>query len=120
MIRRPPRSTLFPYTTLFRSFDGNVEIDADENALAFEIKVLDGKLWHRSVLSRAFCGELNADYPTLYFVAFRVISWIVRPLPGKEIPGFTRKLTKNYRETLPSLLCNLLHQVTHATRISPL
>src|SRR5206468_10046714 len=23
MIRRPPRSTLFPYTTLFRSFPGN-------------------------------------------------------------------------------------------------
>src|SRR5260221_10844967 len=23
MIRRPPRSTLFPYTTLFRSFDPN-------------------------------------------------------------------------------------------------
>src|SRR2546426_9018248 len=23
MIRRPPRSTLFPYTTLFRSFDGD-------------------------------------------------------------------------------------------------
>src|SRR2546422_8954020 len=23
MIRRPPRSTLFPYTTLFRSLDGN-------------------------------------------------------------------------------------------------
>src|SRR3712207_8317648 len=25
MIRRPPRSTLFPYTTLFRSFDGHLE-----------------------------------------------------------------------------------------------
>src|SRR5947207_13312908 len=24
MIRRPPRSTLFPYTTLFRSFPGHV------------------------------------------------------------------------------------------------
>src|SRR5204863_9187347 len=24
MIRRPPRSTLFPYTTLFRSYDGGV------------------------------------------------------------------------------------------------
>src|SRR5258708_27769347 len=24
MIRRPPRSTLFPYTTLFRSHDGDV------------------------------------------------------------------------------------------------
>src|SRR3712207_7856563 len=25
MIRRPPRSTLFPYTTLFRSDDGNFD-----------------------------------------------------------------------------------------------
>src|SRR5690349_8231081 len=25
MIRRPPRSTLFPYTTLFRSYDGDIE-----------------------------------------------------------------------------------------------
>src|SRR5260370_32402690 len=32
MIRRPPRSTLFPYTTLFRSpapFDGVVDADDD-------------------------------------------------------------------------------------------
>src|SRR5256886_5096327 len=33
MIRRPPRSTLFPYTTLFRSHDGELhdrrELDAD-------------------------------------------------------------------------------------------
>src|SRR3712207_7140356 len=27
MIRRPPRSTLFPYTTLFRSRDGDVALD---------------------------------------------------------------------------------------------
>src|SRR2546427_6814135 len=27
MIRRPPRSTLFPYTTLFRSFDGTFWTD---------------------------------------------------------------------------------------------
>src|SRR5437868_13334740 len=27
MIRRPPRSTLFPYTTLFRSFDTDDEAD---------------------------------------------------------------------------------------------
>src|SRR2546430_12687930 len=27
MIRRPPRSTLFPYTTLFRSDDVGVQID---------------------------------------------------------------------------------------------
>src|SRR3989449_10108502 len=29
MIRRPPRSTLFPYTTLFRSMMGGVEFAAD-------------------------------------------------------------------------------------------
>src|SRR2546427_9588897 len=27
MIRRPPRSTLFPYTTLFRSQPGDAELD---------------------------------------------------------------------------------------------
>src|SRR2546422_2174530 len=29
MIRRPPRSTLFPYTTLFRSF-GHLELKVDD------------------------------------------------------------------------------------------
>src|SRR3712207_7680279 len=30
MIRRPPRSTLFPYTTLFRSLDAVLVRDGDE------------------------------------------------------------------------------------------
>src|SRR2546426_6955617 len=30
MIRRPPRSTLFPYTTLFRSHDPEADADAVE------------------------------------------------------------------------------------------
>src|SRR3712207_8390621 len=30
MMRRPPRSTLFPYTTLFRSGLAGVEVDGDE------------------------------------------------------------------------------------------
>src|SRR5687768_18347857 len=32
MIRRPPRSTLFPYTTLFRSRDANGNLIATNNA----------------------------------------------------------------------------------------
>src|SRR3989442_8144006 len=32
MIRRPPRSTLFPYTTLFRSIDPSSEAPADVKA----------------------------------------------------------------------------------------
>src|SRR2546426_8066019 len=33
MIRRPPRSTLFPYTTLFRSADSLLLIDDDADVL---------------------------------------------------------------------------------------
>src|SRR2546430_12480674 len=37
MIRRPPRSTLFPYTTLFRSFGlGDVEPELDDLQPAFQ------------------------------------------------------------------------------------
>src|SRR3712207_7171064 len=33
MIRRPPRSTLFPYTTLFRSLDGDSALLLDWHAV---------------------------------------------------------------------------------------
>src|SRR3712207_7983930 len=43
MIRRPPRSTLFPYTTLFRSIDRiarNAEADrVNHNSLRFGVRV---------------------------------------------------------------------------------
>src|SRR3712207_7141209 len=55
MIRRPPRSTLFPYTTLFRSLGGGDEVNitavgSSENAItvleseAIDCIVLDLKL----------------------------------------------------------------------------
>src|SRR2546430_12322952 len=36
MIRRPPRSTLFPYTTLFRSLEERAEPRAEVERSAFE------------------------------------------------------------------------------------
>src|SRR3712207_4219407 len=41
MIRRPPRSTLFPYTTLFRSKDGKVEYRRLEERLGGKSRDLD-------------------------------------------------------------------------------
>src|SRR3712207_8925439 len=35
MIRRPPRSTLFPYTTLFRSREDDRELATSSGALSF-------------------------------------------------------------------------------------
>src|SRR5688572_32674596 len=45
MIRRPPRSTLFPYTTLFRSrlLDERAAIDADIKDIYTEVKSADLK-----------------------------------------------------------------------------
>src|SRR5690242_20813935 len=40
MIRRPPRSTLFPYTTLFRSFVHRHDVDVPADELARQPHVL--------------------------------------------------------------------------------
>src|SRR3712207_7774722 len=49
MIRRPPRSTLFPYTTLFRSVQGDME---DRSSID---RVLEG------AYGVFFCAELLGD-----------------------------------------------------------
>src|SRR3989441_13357622 len=46
MIRRPPRSTLFPYTTLFRSVRGAYEYQGQKCSAASRAYVPDG-LWAR-------------------------------------------------------------------------
>src|SRR3989475_2350023 len=39
MIRRPPRSTLFPYTTLFRSADARLEARVQSFELAYRMQM---------------------------------------------------------------------------------
>src|SRR2546429_4680246 len=41
MIRRPPRSTLFPYTTLFRSMPGHILLGSAFTAKGIETKLLE-------------------------------------------------------------------------------
>src|SRR3712207_8090118 len=49
MIRRPPRSTLFPYTTLFRSGDGGRNLAADAARARRLVQQHDlARLLHRS------------------------------------------------------------------------
>src|SRR5256885_13411301 len=56
MIRRPPRSTLFPYTTLFRSYCSNpLELQARN----LEISPED---WSRVFQEAAQLGVLQADF----------------------------------------------------------
>src|SRR3712207_7506468 len=58
MIRRPPRSTLFPYTTLFRSALGTV----DEARVTDNIR---GQVWSKLLVNSAFSG-LGAVSGLLY------------------------------------------------------
>src|SRR2546422_4134095 len=47
MIRRPPRSTLFPYTTLFRSTLGKnhpIESPGDDHVIALNLALDSGRL----------------------------------------------------------------------------
>src|SRR3712207_9072021 len=55
MIRRPPRSTLFPYTTLFRSDRGGVAVE-DQLGVVEEAAAGDGEevFVHRLVVRRNF------------------------------------------------------------------
>src|SRR2546429_7080102 len=54
MIRRPPRSTLFPYTTLFRSRLRGVRTGVDGNPRPRDLRARP--LAHRSVRARAWTG----------------------------------------------------------------
>src|SRR3712207_7056276 len=55
MIRRPPRSTLFPYTTLFRSFDAGMMVKEYRP----DIIVLDVML--PDINGKEVCHRVRAD-----------------------------------------------------------
>src|SRR2546425_10744717 len=85
MIRRPPRSTLFPYTTLFRSLVGRFELGGARADLGFgapalaqvprylreaqQLPALVTHGGHHDVGPEA--GPVLADAPVLLFVAAR-------------------------------------------------
>src|SRR3712207_8843100 len=58
MIRRPPRSTLFPYTTLFRSEEALRRLPTDDSAM--RAQVLSRLAIHRTFLSEFPETEVRA------------------------------------------------------------
>src|SRR3712207_7419597 len=73
MIRRPPRSTLFPYTTLFRSLTGELALGALEtdHLHLLEDDVLDLRLALLGVLAQdRKSTRLNSSHANISYAVF--------------------------------------------------
>src|SRR5260221_9956202 len=89
MIRRPPRSTLFPYTTLFRStrsYDVGKLIDTDSNVdLKFLVQnTIAPGTWRTSGTNPNGCGAIGDRKSTRLNSSHTVISYAVFCLKKKK------------------------------------
>src|SRR5256885_7133007 len=66
MIRRPPRSTLFPYTTLFRSDSRRIRIGRRTD---LRIRICAGELHPRAALDRK-STRLNSSHLVISYAVF--------------------------------------------------
>src|SRR3712207_8817179 len=90
MIRRPPRSTLFPYTTLFRSQEENeLQLTMTENVLRFIQNDFPLQL-DQNVLN-----QVRGQYELTY-------KYLTKPQPGRSEEHTSELQSRQY------LVCRLL------------
>src|SRR5256714_6923627 len=80
MIRRPPRSTLFPYTTLFRSYNASArapgsvaEIDPEAVRKAIEISAFGAFLTVQQAARRMRSEEHTSELQSLAYLVCRLL-----------------------------------------------
>src|SRR2546422_11427060 len=95
MIRRPPRSTLFPYTTLFRS---QKILEAEGDALAFTLREKEYRRAPDLTRFRLHVEALEDVLPTTQKILRPGASdlkdfdlWLLQPVGGKRSPRRRRR-----------------------------
>src|SRR3712207_7818149 len=93
MIRRPPRSTLFPYTTLFRSRAGATGARSIQQAsLPKEVPTLEG--WQIAPYYRS-AREVGGDFYDFHLLSEGRLGLAVGDATGKGVPAaLDRKSTR--------------------------
>src|SRR2546425_3893889 len=97
MIRRPPRSTLFPYTTLFRSLAGVASIPDTPRARASG-GATDGPL-HRRVARQPRGGRSEEHTSELQSLAYLVCRLLLEKKKKTELTT-SRQFHQQHREIL--------------------
>src|SRR2546430_17352552 len=85
MIRRPPRSTLFPYTTLFRSFLANQRQGTHDTKTRRWVTGGNQKPWRQKGTGRARQGSIRAPH-------WRHGGVVFGPHPRDYRPGIPKKV----------------------------
>src|SRR3712207_8620795 len=91
MIRRPPRSTLFPYTTLFRSLDALGEIalvEGEAELTIFEHVVRSGLVVAARVRVDRKSTRLNSSHANISYAVFCLKK--KKRLPPSACPPFAQ------------------------------
>src|SRR2546427_1692314 len=101
MIRRPPRSTLFPYTTLFRSFRGNRVRGRLPAATARLLIALGNAAVHEHQQDRK-STRLNSSHSQISYAVF----CLKKKKKKKHQQNYSSKVNENYRIETPTQLLN--------------
>src|SRR5687768_18186012 len=73
MVRRPPRSTLFPYTTLFRSVDGTTEAVRTARAGWAELEVVTADRRPMRAIRRSRSEEHTSELQSRLHLVCRLL-----------------------------------------------
>src|SRR3712207_9125815 len=92
MIRRPPRSTLFPYTTLFRSFVNPAQFDEQADLQAYpRDEARDAEQAAAAGADVLFAPPVEEVYPPGFATTVRV-GGLAEPLEGQRSEEHTSEL----------------------------
>src|SRR5437899_7256222 len=94
MIRRPPRSTLFPYTTLFRSRAGSFLVVADTATHSVYRVPTDGSVEPKEIETDRKSTRLNSSHLGISYAVFCL-----------------KKKSKNHRNVTPTSHIESAHAV---------